>query len=275
MGRSPSNNILDEHGEEKYLEPSIMEPKHLSDFKKELDKWRSDEHLLEKEQRGAELWRRDINATKPDFNKINDLYSRMENMPDVIKVYLQYTAMHPRRKIQDTTEIAEYMGVRPFNDCVMMNVSPNWKGMFGSGDGLQDTMMIDCFKKTIEGFINKETGNLPRWTRYKYCLECGKEGNHLHAHIVLEANPKNKKSILGGKGSYWGKGNFRNDFIIEWKRNFPKGYHRALKGNATDIQGIILRKRELVEDKLKYLVEDTKPSEHQNEWDLEEVHGTF
>ena len=64
-------------------------------------------------------------------------------------------------------EIARYMGVQPFHDCVMINISPNWKGKFGESD-LIDKLMIKKFKIVIDNYLK----SCDRWSKWKYVLEC-------------------------------------------------------------------------------------------------------
>lgn len=161
----------------------------------------------------------------------------------------------------NSQSIAKYMGVEPFHDCVMINISPNWKGKFSESD-LIDKLMIKKFKIVIENYLK----SCDRWSKWKYVLECGGDGNFLHAHIVAEINPKQKKSV----NSHINKGNHTLEIRKIWDKTFRKsaeGYVGALKGKFA-VQRIMLRTETLRDDKLKYLIESEKPEGHKNDRDL-------
>lgn len=150
--------------------------------------------------------------------------------------------------------MADYMGVIPFMPCVMLNISPNWKGKYGK-DKLTDKIMCKKFQLIIEKYLNA----CNRYSKWKYVLESGGEGNFLHAHIVAEINPKIEKSTI----THLNKGNHAIDLRKIWNKNMPKGNEGLLKGKFA-VQRILLRNEELKNDKLKYLIEDNKPEGHQN-----------
>lgn len=154
--------------------------------------------------------------------------------------------------------IAKYMGVKPFITSVMINISPNWKGQFGV-DSLTDKLMIKKFKAVVETYLKASN----RYGRYKYNLECGGDGNHLHAHIVAEFNPKIIKSVT----THINKGNHAVELRKIWDKIFPKGHVGYLRGKFA-VQRIILRNENLLVDKLKYLIEEEKPEGHKNLKDL-------
>jgi CRISPR/Cas system-associated protein endoribonuclease Cas2 len=163
------------------------------------------------------------------------------------------------RKMEDI--IYEYLGVerpRPFHTAVMINISPNWKGKFGV-DNLTDKLMIKKFQDVVETYLKASN----RYSKWKYVLECGGEGNHLHCHIVAEFNPKCKKSCE----THIGKGNHAGEINKIWDKKFPEGYRRVCKGKFA-IHRIILRNADLLNDKLKYLIENEKPEGHKNLRDL-------
>lgn len=151
-------------------------------------------------------------------------------------------------------KIAEYMGVKPFVTSVMINISPNWKGKFGQ-DSLTDKLMVKKFRAVVETYLKASS----RYGRYKYNLECGSGGDHLHAHIVAEFNPKCVKSVT----THINKGNHTVEIRKIWDKIFPEGYVGLLKGKFA-VQRIILRNEELLKDKLNYLVEELKPEGHKN-----------
>lgn len=162
-------------------------------------------------------------------------------------------------------EIYKYLGKIPFLPCVMLNISPNWKGKFGQ-DPLVDEVMKDQFQIIVEKYLNAAN----RYSRWKYVLECGGEGNHLHCHIVAEINKGMYKSVM----THLNKGNHSVDLRKIWDKNMPKGAQGVLKGKFA-IQRIILRTEQLRDDKLNYLIEEKKPEGHKNLEDLEILVGEF
>ena len=154
----------------------------------------------------------------------------------------------------------------PFNTCVMINISPDWKGVFGQ-DPFCDEMMIERFQEVINEYLKEYQGNHLRYSKYKYVIECGGEGDHLHAHIVAEINP-DAIGVLDGKNSHIRRGNHSQQLRKWWKKKMPKGKEGLLKGKYS-IQSIILRTETLRDDKLEYLIEEKKPEGHKNKEDLE------
>lgn len=162
---------------------------------------------------------------------------------------------------ENKTEIYNYLGREvpiPFNPSVMINISPNWKGKFGR-DALTDKLMIKKFIIVVEKYLTASN----RYSKHRWNLECGGEGNHLHAHIVAEIRPGSYKSVM----THLNKGNHTNELRKIWDQTFPEGYKRVCKGKHS-IQRILLRNEELLKDKLKYLIENEKPEGHKNLRDL-------
>jgi len=162
---------------------------------------------------------------------------------------------------QNKSEIYNYLGREvpiPFNPSVMINISPNWKGKFGE-DSLTDNLMIKKFIIVVEKYLQASN----RYSKYKWNLECGGEGNHLHAHIVAEIRVGSYKSVM----THLNKGNHSGELNKIWDQTFPEGYRKVLKGKYA-IQRIILRNEDLLKDKLKYLIENEKPEGHKNLRDL-------
>ena len=169
-----------------------------------------------------------------------------------------HMGVYPNKKRGSYKRIGDFMGIIPFSPCVMINISPAWKGKFGK-DKLTDKLMIKKFQLVIEKYLHAAH----RYSKWKYVLECGSEGNHLHAHIVAEINPKTEKSAI----THLNKGNHAVDLRKIWNKNMPKGNEGYLKGKFA-VQRIILRNEELKDDKLKYLIEEEKPEGHKNLRDL-------
>lgn len=167
----------------------------------------------------------------------------------------------------------DYFGIIPFNPCVMINISPNWKGLMDlrTKESKWHKWLLD---KTITDYLNA----CNRYSKYRYCIECGGEGDFLHAHIVAEINPDLAKSVK----THINKGNHKYEIEKMWKKNLRecktlkgvKGIEGFLKGKFA-VQRILLNNIELRDDKLSYLVEANKPEGHTNLWDLQWVKGDF
>ena len=153
-----------------------------------------------------------------------------------------------------------FFNIIPFNPCVMINISPNWKGKIDPKDEAYQALLAD----TIQTYFNA----CNRYTKYRYCIECGGEGNFLHAHIVAEINPDLHKSVM----THINKGNHKYELIKAWKK--LKGDEGLLKGKFA-IQRILINNQNMRDDKLAYLEEKNKPDGHKNAYDLDIVLGDF
>ncbi len=196
-------------------------------------------------------------------------YNWFREDPDSLRSHFLHSTGSITRK--DYGCIAKIMGEEPFRPAVMINISPDWKGKFTGKKNSTDKLMIKGFRKVIEDYLNEKLLQQPRYTKWKYCLECGSEGNFLHAHIVAELNPK----ILESMKSHINRGNHTQQIRKNWKKTEKfKGMEGALKGKYS-VQRILLNTEEILEDKLKYLLEENKCDGHKNLVDLKEVHGVF
>ena len=96
----------------------------------------------------------------------------------------------------------------------------------------------------------------------KWCIEFGSEGNHAHCHILCRPIEAQQKSFVK---------NFSRDFTTLWKK--CKDYN----GQYIDILNIksiafvckTLRRPEFIDDKLKYMKNETKDAIHENPFDEE------
>lgn len=168
---------------------------------------------------------------------------------------------HPKYKLRNTLfvdqfgmeKINKYLDIEPFNDSLMLNISPKWsEGV----EGLSEGKKIRFLKKIINSFIT-DSG---RFLRHKYVIECGKTGDHIHAHCVLELNPELKKS----NKTWISKHNHIRDLRNIWKRFATDADITDTIDSKHAIQSILIKNRNMLQDKLNYLIEDLKPLSHQN-----------
>jgi hypothetical protein len=131
---------------------------------------------------------------------------------------------------------------------VFLTISPNWKGTDIT------CSMIERFKIVLNSYLLESN----RYTDARYVLECGGEGNHLHAHVVAQLN----KDILKSVESHLAKGNHSQQIRKYWKKLFDD-FPDALKSRVS-IHKNILRTDKIIEDKLNYLIEELKPEGHKN-----------
>lgn len=248
-------NILDE-GENKYIDEYIMkDPEWFREFIDSLASLKRLRYEIEYQER------------QDEFDKYDDDYVRMKMAYDTKYDPFFEGYMNEERlwQIKKSTAIAEFMGATPFYPSVMINISPDWKGEFGKDN---DNEMIAEFRNVIESYLNESIGPNKRFTKWKYCLECGSEGNFLHAHIVCELNHK----ILTSMKSHFGH-NIHTQQLRKYC-NKTKGMKGLLKGKYS-VQRNLINTEEILEDKLNYLLEANKCEGHRNLKDLNLVFGDF
>ena len=148
--------------------------------------------------------------------------------------------------------IYDYLEIIPFTPSVMINISPDWK----SGSNQSKAWTIETKGKRLETLLKKYLEESQRYDYYNYVIENGADGEHVHAHIVAHINPKISKSV----NTHLSKGNHTQQL---------KKYAKGIKGIEGTIKGAgitktFLRNKDLVKDKLDYLIEDLKPEGHKN-----------
>ena len=251
-------NILDE-GKIKYMDIYKMKnPKYFEEFVNTVTRLRTLRYDIDYYTRTEEYPGENCKYIERKQLEYNTLYDPF---------YEGYMGIENTFKIKNNPRIAEFMGAMPFYPSVMINISPDWKGKFGNNP-LTDKLMIKNLRKVIEQYLNEKIGDKPRFTKWKYCLECGNEGNFLHAHIVAQINPK----ILASMKSHFNRGNH----IQQLKKycNKIKGMEGLIKGKYS-IQRNLINTEEILNDKLEYLIEENKCEGHRNARDLNLVFGDF
>lgn len=93
-----------------------------------------------------------------------------------------------------------------------------------------------------------------------WCIEFGTEGRHAHTHILCRPIEAQQKSFVK---------NFSRDFTTLWKKNVESKYIGILDLKAFAFKINTLRRPEFIDDKLKYLKNETKDAIHENPFDDE------
>lgn len=181
------------------------------------------------------------------------------------------------QKLKQYDYACEYFKIEKFIPFICINVSPNWKKIGHTGRPSEKK------KQIFHDAIRKFGECSKRFTEIHYVLECGGEGDHLHAHLVAKINPDLEKTII----TQLRKGNLSRSFRKFFKQackehefDAPPEYHETkwyqkegmggLVEGKFAIQFSLMRKKEFWQDKLDYLVEDRKPADHKNAYVLEE-----
>lgn len=135
----------------------------------------------------------------------------------------------------------------------MLNISPKWPERYG----------LKGYRKHLERAIVK-FANSGKWKEFHYVIECGKDGDHLHAHMIcIPTDPKLVKAYIGKGNHYqWFKREFDNA-----NNKYPVGFVGCVKGKFS-IQVVQINNHEIYKDKLLYLQEETKPEDHKNKYKI-------
>ena len=187
----------------------------------------------------------------PDYIMSKNIYTRYDN-----DYWHTATDMHgePNGKMKHPDlmtkkDILDWYNIDDFNQGIMLNISPNWKGL-----KITQTM-IDICKNFMQGVID----DTRCYSRYKYVLECGSDGDFLHIHAVLELNDKLARSTL----SALKKGNYQRGIRKIWNRRVPEGMKGLIESRYA-VQTTKILNGDIMRDKLDYLIEELKPESHQN-----------
>ena len=135
----------------------------------------------------------------------------------------------------------------------MVNISPKWPEKYS----------VKKYAMRLENAIIK-FANSGKWKEFHYTLECGKNGDHLHAHCVcIPTDPKLAKTYISKGNHYqWFKREFDNT-----NNKYPVGFVGCVKGKFS-VQVVQINNYEVYKDKLLYLQEETKPEDHKNKYKL-------
>lgn len=210
-------------------------------------------------------WKDQNKSNKEEYERLLETKKKWESDEYIIKFLYDDTRI-PQKHWWDK-RLCDYMNVIPFSPSVMINISPGWKGK----KGVFHKYMIFLLEETIKRYLSASN----RYDYYSYVIECGGEGDHIHAHIVAHINQDIYKSVM----THINHGNHTVELRKIMKKCYdiksnllkPKGKQGIDVGIKTGvlsgryaIQRIILRNEILVEDKLSYLIEEKKPDGHKN-----------
>lgn len=154
--------------------------------------------------------------------------------------------------------IYDYLDILPFYPCIMINISPDWKGK--ECDKFARVKTIPLFTQVIDNYLQ----TCARYSKWQYVIESGSDDDFIHAHIVAEFNKDCIKSVE----THIRKGNHQQELRKIWNKLMPKGKQGKLKGKFA-IQSTILRNEQLRDDKYQYLIESNKPVGHKNKVNLD------
>ena len=262
MGKHNLNNYLDE-GIIKYVDTNYMPIDYLLKYTNE---YSSNDDLLDPVREWNSLKRKDhelemeitnIMKNEKDPYKAYELSQRVEKrrskLPPCPTVH-GYKDMKPPSEL-DMTEILRYYGLEPFNRSIMINISPNWKG---KGSSMENKLKYKFLHIVMKKFYE----NCNRFSNGKYVIECGKDCDFIHVHAVFEINQLTGKSTLASQK----KGNLLRDLRVLWNKASDE-YNTDFKGlidSKHALQSTLINHREILKDKLNYLIEELKPESHQN-----------
>lgn len=157
-------------------------------------------------------------------------------------------------------DLYDYYNIIPYKPCWMLNISPAWKGEMLLSDSKAFTDKKIAFLRRVMRFF---TDDAQRFTKVRYVMEGGKQGNFLHIHAIFELNSNKPNNI-----NHLKKGNFLKSFRTIWDRCAQSEKHsrqwEGLVGSKYALQTTYLTTKEMLNDKMDYLVETKKPISHQN-----------
>jgi hypothetical protein len=167
-----------------------------------------------------------------------DYFNILNNQPFVYRKYI------------------EWKKIPPFVPFLTLDVSPNWS----DGQGVPNDKNVHLLRELMKLF-----GALSdRFSQIDYNIECGSNGDHLHAHAVLRLNPKMEKTVITQQQ----KGNLTRSLRKCWASVCDdEGMRGVLEGRYA-VRFSLWRKPEFLQDKTDYLCEELKPLDHKNSVNL-------
>lgn len=157
--------------------------------------------------------------------------------------------------------IYDWLEIVPFTPSIFITVCPPWT----KKDKIRMNE-VRTLHSGIKAYLTK-CMNGAGYSKWKYVVECGSGGKHLHAHIWAQINPDMEKSMLRngpkGKNSHIRKGKHQEMLRKYINESAPEGVLGG-KWGVNSITSTICRNEELAKDKQLYLIESEKPADHKN-----------
>ncbi len=152
------------------------------------------------------------------------------------------------RYVGDPEIVWDYLGERPFEPWIMINICPDWKGPI-SKQMIEDLERLFNMYMKIDGF----------YSRWMYCLEGGSDGDMLHLHAVCKMGNEPLKSQTAAHSHLSHHNHFQQ--LKKYSKKI-KGLQGKIKGPG--IQKVFCMNEEILKDKRLYLREKNKPEGHKN-----------
>lgn len=263
MGKNNLDNFLDE-GEIKYVDVKYMPidyvMKYVTDYKENdelLDPIRDWDKIKAQNDEIDSIIKHIENSVECPYKQhelTNKVEKRRPKLPVRPSIPSKWVKMEHYDNL-DNTQILRYYGLEPFNRCIMINISPNWKGKCS-------VVEEKCRGKFIKLVMQKFYENCNRFNMMKYVIECGKDGDFIHVHSVFELNVVRLKSTM----SSIRKGNLLRDLRVLWNKTSIEleCEYEGLIDKRYALQSTLINTREILKDKLDYLIEENKPESHRN-----------
>lgn len=181
-------------------------------------------------------------------------------------------------------ELERYYNITPFIPFLCINISPDWKAVDLLLNKLNPNFHEEdrqlAYAKILVA-INQDFAECSkRFSKYNYAVECGKTGKHVHSHAVGQINPDMLATVITQKN----KGNLARSIRTLAKGGAKRVFdtlpidcshngwqekefiHAIIKSldSQYSIQINIIRKRDFLQEKLDYLIEELKPMDHKN-----------
>lgn len=205
------------------------------------------------------------------------------NVKDLVDPYDMNSITVGDQLLKDSLALYKHTLFTPF---LCINISPDWKAV----DLLLNTLWndpeveieerhISMYARIMKALNHDFAECSKRFSHYNYAVECGKTGRHVHSHAVGQINPDMLATVITQKN----KGNLSRSIRTLWKGVVRREVDTLHVNDCEDkirtqicdciskcldskysIQINIIRKKEFLQDKLDYLVEELKPLDHKN-----------
>lgn len=156
-----------------------------------------------------------------------------------------------------STALENHYNIKKIRTKWMINISPQWPESM-KGKEIPPTL-VNTLNDLIIDWLSIDRN----FQHAYYTIENGKNGDHLHAHIVALPS-ENREKIVNGKLAKHDK----SQLIRMWDKHFGvKGLFKggiSNKNKKFSVQYKKLNNIEFIKDKEDYLMEHLKPESHRN-----------